>query len=97
MQLRQFQEAPLTGRRRHGAIDIEPREDMLHHSDGLHAIGGEAPPADGKSAEAAFVLAEHPDRTGVRRGDRPLEVGMTSGLECGDGVRIFLCDWAAPL
>jgi hypothetical protein len=49
IQIRQFQEEPLTRRGFHGPIDIEPLKHVLHHADGLHARGGEAPPADGET------------------------------------------------
>jgi hypothetical protein len=48
VQIGQFEKEPVTGRRLHRAIDVEPFEDMLHAPDGLHAIGREAPPADGE-------------------------------------------------
>jgi hypothetical protein len=57
----------------------------------------EAPAADGEEAKAAFVLAKDADGPGVRRGDRPLELFLAGGLEGGDGLRLFLCDWAAAL
>jgi hypothetical protein len=97
MQLRQFQEKPFTGRQLHRAIDREPCKDVLHRAHGLHAIGGEAPAADGEAAKAAFVLAKDADGPGVRRGDRPLELCLAGGLEGGDGLRLFWCDWAAAL
>jgi hypothetical protein len=97
IQIRQFQEEPLTRRGFHGPIDIEPLKHVLYHADGLHAIGGEAPPADGEEAEAALVLAEHPDRTGVRGGNRLLEMFLTGGLEGWDGLRLFLCGSGAAL
>jgi hypothetical protein len=46
-----------------------------------NAARGEAPTADGQSAEAAFILAKHPDGAGIRGGNRPLDVRMTSSLE----------------
>jgi hypothetical protein len=97
VQIRQFQEEPLTSRGFHGPIDIEPLKHVLHHADGLHARGGEAPPADAESAEAAFVVAEHPDRTGVRGGNRRLALCMTGGLAGWDGLRLFLCGAGAAL
>ena len=94
---RPFQEKPLTGRRLHSAIAVEPVKDMRHHAHGLHTIGGEAPAADGEEAQAAFVLAKDPDGSGVRWGDRPLELFLAGGLEGWDGLRLFLCDWAVAL
>jgi hypothetical protein len=70
---------------------------MLHRAHRLHATRGETPPADGQEAETARVLAKDPNRAGVRWGDRPLEVGLTGGLEGGDGLRLFLCDWGVAL
>jgi hypothetical protein len=95
IQIRQFQEEPLTRRGFHGPIDGEPLKHVLHHADGLHAIGGEAPAADGEEAEAAVVLAEHPDRTGMRGGNRLLEMFMAGGLEGWDGLGLFWCGWGA--
>jgi hypothetical protein len=97
IQIRQFQEEPLTRRGFHGPIDIEPLKHVRHHADGLHARGGEAPPADGEDAEAAFVWAEYPDRTGVRGGNRLAEMCMTGGLEGWDGLRLFWCGSGAAL
>jgi hypothetical protein len=81
LQRRPCQEEPLTRRGVHGAIDRDPLHDGRHHADGRHARGGEAPPADGEPADAAVVLAAPPDRTGMRGGNRPLEVCRTGGLE----------------
>jgi hypothetical protein len=97
VQIRQFQEEPLTGRGRHGAIDIAPLEDVLDRSHRLHAIRREAPPADRQQAEATFVLAEYPDGAGVRGGDCPLELCVTGRLERRNGLRLFLCDWGVAL
>jgi hypothetical protein len=97
LQRRQCQEGPLTGRGCHGTIDGEPLKHVRHHADGLRARGGEAPPADGESTDAAVVLAEHPDRTGVRSRNRPWEVFMTGGLEDGDSLRLFWCGSGAAL
>jgi hypothetical protein len=97
IEIRQLQEEPLARGRLYGAIDIPPLEDMLHRAHRLHATRGEAPPADGQSAETAFVLAKDPDGSGVRRGDGPLELFLTGGLECRDGLRLFWCDWGAAL
>lgn len=44
----QFEEEPLTGGGRHGAIDIEPLKDVLDCANGLDALGREAPAADGQ-------------------------------------------------
>jgi hypothetical protein len=48
MQIWQFQEEPVAGRGLHGAIDVEPLEDVLHGATGLDAPRGEAPSADGQ-------------------------------------------------
>ena len=65
--------------------------------DGLHPARGEAPPADGRSAEAAFVRAEDPDRTRVGGGNRLLERFMPRGLADGDGRRLFGVARARPV
>jgi hypothetical protein len=46
IQIRQFQEEPLPGHRFHGAIDVEPFEDVLDGTDRLYAPRREAPAAD---------------------------------------------------
>ena len=46
VQIRQFQEEPLAGRGRHGAIDIKPLEDVLDRPHRLHASHCEAPTAN---------------------------------------------------
>jgi hypothetical protein len=97
VQIGQFQEKPLAAGGRHGAIDVEPRKDVLDCADRLHAVGGEAPAAAGQDAEAAFVLAEHPDGPKIGRWNGLLEAGRTGGLEGGNGRRLFLCDWGAAL
>ena len=89
VQIGQLQEEPVTRGGLHRAIDIEPLEDMLDCPNRLHATRGEAPPADGQEAEAAFVLAKDPDGAGVRGGNRPLELFLTGGLEGWDGLRLF--------
>jgi hypothetical protein len=97
VQIGPFKEEPLAGGGLHGAIDIEPRKDVLDCANGLNAMSGEAPAADRQEAEAAFVLTEHPDGTQIFRWNSLLEVGLTGRLEGGNGLRIFLCDWdAAP-
>jgi hypothetical protein len=97
VQIRPFQEEPLAGRGRHGAIDIAPLADVLHRANRLHATPREAPPADRSSAEPAVILAAHPDGVGVRGGNGPLEGGVTGRRERGEGLRIFLCDSGAAL
>jgi hypothetical protein len=97
MRLGPFPEEPLPGGGFHGTIDREPRHHVRHHADGLQAIGREAPPADSASAEAAFVWADPPERTGVRGGHRPLEMVSTGGREGGDGLRLFGCGSGAAL
>jgi hypothetical protein len=44
----ELQEEPLACRRLHGAIDIEPLEDVLDRPHRLHAASGEAPAANGQ-------------------------------------------------
>lgn len=82
IEIRQFQEEARARRGFHGAIDVEPFEDVLDRANGLHPARGEAPPANGQEAKAAFVLTEYPNRAGVRGGNRLLELGLTGGLEC---------------
>jgi hypothetical protein len=93
----QVQEEPVAGRRLHRAIDLAPFEDLVHAPDGLHAAGREAPAAHGQQAEAAVILAQHPDRAGIRGGDHPLEVVTASSLEGWNRLRICLCARAGPL
>jgi len=69
VQIRQLEEEPVTRRRLHGAIDIEPLEDMLDRANRLHPTRGEASAADREEAEATFILAEHAYRTGIRGRD----------------------------
>ncbi len=93
----QFQKEVLAGGRCHGTVHIPPLKDVLNRANRLHPTRGEAPPTDGQEAEAAFVLTEHADGASVRGRDRLLELGLTGGLEGGDGLRLFLCDWGAAL
>jgi hypothetical protein len=97
VQIRQLSEEPLTCRRLHGAIDLEPLEDMLDRSHRLHPTRGEAPAADGEEAKAAFVLAAHAYRTGIRRRDELLQACPTSRLERWHRLRVFWCDVVGPL
>jgi hypothetical protein len=97
IQIRQFQEAPVAGHGRHGAVDVEPLEHVWHWAQGLDAPRGEAPSPDGQEAEPAFVLAEHPDGTKIVSWNSLLEVGLTGGLESRNGLRLFWCDWGAAL
>jgi hypothetical protein len=48
VQIGQFQEEPVTRGGLDGPIDIEPCEDVLHRSDGLHPTGGQASAANGQ-------------------------------------------------
>jgi hypothetical protein len=97
VQIGPFEKEPVAGRRLHRAIDVEPRADMVHLPDGLHAVRGEAPTADAQHAEAAFVLAEDPHRTRIGGRDGLLEACSTGGLECRNGLRVFWCASAGPL
>src|SRR5919108_1493035 len=97
VQIRPLEAEPVPRRWLHGAIDIAPREDMLDRSNGLHPTRGEAPAADGEEAEAAFVLAKHADRTGIRGRDDFLQAFPTRRLEHWNRLRVFWCDWAGPL
>ena len=96
VQIRPLEEEPVARGGLHGAINIAPREDMLDGSKRLHSARGEAPAADGEEAKAAFILAEHAHRAGVRGRDDLLEACPTSSLERGNRLRGFLCDSVAP-
>jgi hypothetical protein len=67
VQIRQFQEEASTRRGLHGAGDVEPLKDVLHRANGPHPTGRETAAAGGQQAEAAFVLAEHPDGASIGR------------------------------
>jgi hypothetical protein len=97
VQRRQFQEEPIACGGLDGTVPIQPRADVLHRPDGWDTARGEAPAADRQEADAAFVLANHPDRTGMigRKGLR--EAGLTARLEGRDRLRGLLCGWAGPL
>jgi hypothetical protein len=97
LEIRPFQEEALAGRRLHGAVDVEPCEDLRDGATRPHAPRGEAPPADGQEADPAFVWATDPDGAGVRGGKRPLELFLTGGLERGDGLRLLWCGSGAAL
>jgi hypothetical protein len=81
MERRQFQAEARARRGFHGARDVTPCADVLDRAKGLHPTSGEAPPADGEEATAAVVVTAHPNRAGVRGGNRLLELGLTGGLE----------------
>jgi hypothetical protein len=95
IEVRQCQEAPLSGRRGHRARDIPPLEDVLHRADGWHTAGGEAPATHRQQAEAAFVLTEHAYRLGVDGWDDALQPLSTTRLKRPEGFRLFWCGWAA--
>jgi hypothetical protein len=97
IQLRELQEEARPRRGLHGAIDVEPREDVLDRATGLHPTRGEAPPADRQQAEPAVVLTEHAHRPGVVRRNDACQPLLTSRLKFLNGVWVFLCDWAAVL
>lgn len=92
----QLQEEPFPRRRLHRARDIAPLEDMLNRPHRLHPARGEAPAADGQEAKAAFILAEHAHRAGVRGRDDLLEACPTSRLERGKRLGVFVCDSGGP-
>jgi hypothetical protein len=79
--------APRTGGRRHGPRDLAPREERRDGAQRRHPTGGEAPPADGDEAEAAFSLAEAPQRTRMGGRHPLLEACLTGGLTHGQGRR----------
>jgi hypothetical protein len=95
--LKPSQEEASARRGRHGAIDVEPLNDVLDRPNRLHATRRETSAADGQYATAAFVLAEHPDGAGVRGWDHLLEAFPAGGLERGNRLRVFLCDSVGPL
>ena len=97
IQIGQLEKEPVARGGRHGAIDIEPLEDMLDGSNRLHPTRGEAPAPDGEEAKAAFVLAEHAYRPGIRGRDDLLQAFPTSRLERWNRLRVFLCDSVGPL
>jgi hypothetical protein len=97
IQIRPFQEEPLARGGLDRTIHLAPLEDVLYRPDRWYTARGEAPAADRQEAEAAFVLAEHPNWAGIVGWNGPLEVGGTARLEGGDGLRGFWCDWAGPL
>jgi hypothetical protein len=97
VQIRQFQEEPLACGGLDCTVHIAPLEDVLHRPDRGYAARGEAPAADRPEAEAAFVLAKHPDRAGLVGRNGLLEAGLTARLEGLDRLRGLLCGWAGPL
>ena len=92
----QFEKEALAGGRRHGTVDLEPREDVLDRSYGLDAAGGEATAAHGQHAQPTFVLAEHAHRAVMRWRDDVPKLLQTACLKLADGVGVFWCDWAVP-
>jgi hypothetical protein len=97
IQIRECQEEARPRRGRHGAIDVEPFEDMWDRANGLHPTTGEPPPADRQQAEAAVGLAEHAHRTGVVRRNDAFQPLLTGRLKVLAGVGVFWCDGAAAL
>ena len=96
IQIRELQEEALARGWGHGPIDVEPLEGVLDQPHWLDATGGESPPAHSQQAKAAFVLTEHQDWAGVVGRDAVLQSLATRLLERRYGLRVFLCDWAAP-
>jgi hypothetical protein len=97
IQVRELQEETRPRRGLHGAIDVEPFEDVLDCADGLHPTSGKAPAADRQQAEAALILTEHAHRPGVVRRNDAFQPLLTRRLKCLEGVRVFGCDWAVAL
>jgi hypothetical protein len=97
IQIRSCEKEALPRHRGHRAIDIEPFEDVLDRSHGLDTTGREAPSTHGQYAHAAFILTKHPHRAGIVGRDDTLQPLLTGGLKLLEGVRVFLCDWAAGL
>jgi hypothetical protein len=79
-----------------GAGDVAPRADVWPGAEGRDARSGEAPSADGPSAEPAFVWAAHPEGTPLGRRDGLLAVGVTGGLAGREGRRGFWWASAGP-
>jgi hypothetical protein len=92
-----FQEEPGACEGRYGAIDVAPLEDRLNWTDRLHAVRREAPAANRQEAEAALVLAKHPDRASIRGRERLLKWPTTARREGRHGGRVVWGDWAGPL
>ena len=97
IQIRQLEEEALARGRLDRPIDVEPLKDVLPRADGLYPPGREAAATDRESAEAAFVLAEHPDGASIHGWDAPLQAAITARLERWNRLRVFLCGLAAPL
>jgi hypothetical protein len=89
VQIRPCRGEPLAWGGRHRAVPREPREDVRPRPDGWYAARGEAA-AERQEAEAAFVLAKHPDRTGMVGRHGLLEAALTARLEGRDRLRGFL-------
>jgi hypothetical protein len=96
VQIRQLEEEALARGRLDRAIDVEPLKDVRHRADGLYPPGRETAATDRQSAEAAFVLAEHPDGARMNGRDAPLQAAITARLERWNRFRVFLCGLAAP-
>jgi hypothetical protein len=77
------------------ALDIEPCEVVLDRAHGLDTAGREAPSTHGQSAHAAFILTTHAHRAGILGRDDTRQPLWTGGLKLRDGLREFLCGWAA--
>jgi len=97
VQIRPLEEEPVARGGRYGARHREPRKDMLDASHRLYSTRGEAPAPDGQEAKAAFILAEHAHRAGIRRRDDRLQACPTRRLERGNRLRLFVCDSGGPL
>ncbi len=97
VQIREFAEGALARGRLDRAVHIEPREDVLPRTAGWHSTRREAPAPDRQEAEPTLVWAEHPEGMDSGRRDRLLELFMTGRVECGDGLRGFLCGAGEPL
>ncbi len=95
IQLWPCEEEGLPCGRGHRTIDIEPCEEVLECPNGLDPARREAAAAPRQQATTTFVLAEHAHRAGMLRRDDALELLLTSGLKCPNGLRVFGCDWGA--
>jgi hypothetical protein len=93
----QFQEATRASDRDHGAIDVEPFEDVLNCPHGLDSPGSHPTSAHGEEAKAAFSLAAYPHGSGVGGWDDARQPLLTGRLERRHRRRLLLCDGGAAL
>ena len=95
VQIRKLQKETFASRWGHSPIDVEPLEDVLDQANRVDAAGCQPSSAYGQQANAALVLAKHPHRAGVLGWNEIVQLLLTGRLKLLDGLRVFLCDWAA--